>query len=132
MTGAQGTESAGGRDVPATAGAVAPYLTSEQHARWWKETGRSELRQILLWRWDPIGVSDVFPDAATEYHSYAGTVVTRARAGASRVEIAAVLLGFEERQMGGRLSADEHLESVGSLIARWYPASMANWLRLSA
>lgn len=40
-------------------------------AQWWDETGEYELRQILHWRWDPIGVSSVFPYAADEYDDYA-------------------------------------------------------------
>lgn len=50
-------------------------------ARWWDETGDYELRQILHWRWDPIGVANVFPYAADEYGNYAPTIVDALRAG---------------------------------------------------
>lgn len=33
-------------------------------------TDALELRQILYWRWDPIGVSDEFPLNAGEYDLY--------------------------------------------------------------
>lgn len=31
---------------------------------------RDQLRQILYWRWDPIGVSDAFPHTIDECDSY--------------------------------------------------------------
>jgi hypothetical protein len=37
-------------------------LTTNEFARWWRETGEHELRQELLWSWDPLGVADPFPN----------------------------------------------------------------------
>jgi hypothetical protein len=32
-------------------------LTPAEFTRWRRETGERELGQLLLWRWDPIGVA---------------------------------------------------------------------------
>lgn len=45
---------------------AADKLTTDEFARWWHETGEHELRQLLLWRWDPIGVADYFPNTVGE------------------------------------------------------------------
>ncbi len=42
-------------------------LSTEDFARWWKETGEHELRQILFWKWDPIGAFDSSPNTTDEY-----------------------------------------------------------------
>jgi hypothetical protein len=65
------------------AGDPPEQLTTEEFARWWKETGEHELRQILLWRRDPIGVADFFPNTAEEYDGYAPQIVQSLRNGAS-------------------------------------------------
>jgi hypothetical protein len=45
-------------------------LSNDALERWWTETGEFELRQILHWKWDPIGVAYKFPWAADEYDMY--------------------------------------------------------------
>ena len=55
----------------------------EEFALWWSETGERELRQLLFWKWDPIGVNPFFPRTADEYDGYATQVVTALRTGAS-------------------------------------------------
>jgi len=57
-------------------------LDADEFARWWKETGEHELRQILFWKWDPIGVSDIFPNTADDYDGYAPPIVSALRKGA--------------------------------------------------
>ena len=102
-------------------------LTREQFARWWRETGERELRQILFWRWDPIGVSYLFPTAADEYDSYGPATVALIRAGASEDDIADHL-GFVERETMG-LSRDDpdHRLEVAQLLMRWFETSVNAW-----
>src|SRR3954468_15284766 len=57
-------------------------LSEEEYARWGNEAGFAELRQLLFWRWDPIGVGDAFPVTADEYDLYARVLLSRLRAGA--------------------------------------------------
>ena len=41
-------------------------LGSDHFARWSKETGERELRQLLSWKWDPLGaVAISFPKRLT-------------------------------------------------------------------
>jgi hypothetical protein len=39
------------------------WLSPDQAERWADEAGFGELRQVLLWRWDPIGLAESFPNA---------------------------------------------------------------------
>jgi len=71
-------------------------------AQWWDETGECELRQILHWRWDPIGVANVFPYAADEYDSQLPSVVDALRARASAADIARLLATIEDDRILGR------------------------------
>jgi hypothetical protein len=84
-------------------------LTREQFARWWRETGELELRQILFWRWDPPGV------------------VALLRAGASEDDLADHL-GFVERETM-LLSSDDpdRRAEVAQLLASWFGNSVARW-----
>jgi hypothetical protein len=107
-------------------------LTREQFARWWRETGEGELRQVLFWRWDPIGVSDSFPHTADEYDGYGPGVVALLRAGASEDDLADHL-GFVERETIG-LSTDDHRRraDVAQLLTRWFGNSVDAWQRSAA
>jgi hypothetical protein len=102
-------------------------LTREQFARWWRETGERELRQILFWRWDPIGVADAFPTTADEYDSYGPGVVALLQAGASEDDMADHL-GFVERETM-LLSGDDpgRRAEVAQLLASWFGNSIAGW-----
>jgi hypothetical protein len=51
----------------------------------WRDQ-RSQVRDILMEHWDPIGVSGI-PEAADEYDTYVGYVVGALRNGRSIVEI---------------------------------------------
>jgi hypothetical protein len=102
-------------------------LTTEEFARWWRETGEHELRQLLLWRWDPIGVADHFPNTADEYDGYAPQVVQQLRRGSDAAAIAAHLGGVQRQSMGGPLTSPERLAYLGSLIREWYENSQASW-----
>jgi hypothetical protein len=73
-------------------------LSTDDFARWWKETGERELRQLLYWVWDPIGVSGSFPWAADEYDGYASQVVQALRKGKDEADIATMLQTIEQER----------------------------------
>lgn len=103
-------------------------LSAEEHARWWKEAGGWQLRQLLYWKWDPIGVNDGFPWTYDEYDTYAGQVITQLRNEADAAEIARYLKDVASGAMGlsyspGSLSFD----SVAQQIIDWYPSSIEWW-----
>ena len=104
-------------------------LSDEQYARWWAETGEHELRQLLLWRWDPIGVAQEFPNAADEYDDYAPALAELLRGGASEAEIAEHLEAVERDSMGLAASSPERLGSLGELLAGWFEHSVHSWRR---
>ena len=102
-------------------------LTTDEFARWWRETGEHELRQLLLWRWDPIGVADYFPSTADEYDGYAPQVVQLLRSGGRAEAVAAHLSDVERQSMDGPLTSPERLDYLGSLIREWYENSQSSW-----
>jgi len=101
-------------------------LTRDQFARWWREAGERELRQMLYWRWDPIGVADQFPVAADEYDDYGPGVVALLRAGASEEDVADHL-AFVERETIGVLQQPERCAAVAALLASWFANSVDAW-----
>lgn len=104
---------------------------ADQPLKWWTETGEFELRQILHWRWDPIGVAGEFPYAADEYHAYAPEIVSSLAGGASAREIALLLASIENDRMWGAGPFDgepsDRLRDLGEAIIAWYAASQARW-----
>jgi hypothetical protein len=102
-------------------------LTTEEFARWWRETGERELRQLLLWRWDPMGVGDYFPNTADEYDGYAPQLVEVLRKGGDADGVAAHLRDVERHSMDGPLTSPERLKYLGSLIREWYESSQDSW-----
>jgi hypothetical protein len=101
-------------------------LTRDQFARWWREAGERELRQLLFWRWDPIGVADSFPFTADEYDGYAPGVVALLRAGASEEDVADHL-AFVERETIGVLDDETRCAEVAALLTGWYANSVDAW-----
>lgn len=102
-------------------------LTTEDFVRWWRETGEHELRQVLLWRWDPIGVADYFPSTADEYDDYAPQLVKLLRDGADAAAVAAHLRDVERRSMDGPITSPKRLGDLGALIHEWYGVSQDSW-----
>lgn len=101
-------------------------------AQWWDETGEYELRQILHWRWDPIGVSSVFPDAADEYDDYAPMLLDALQARASAADIARLLATIEDDRIfdGAPVCTEEpadRLRELGDAIVGWYETSQRRW-----
>ena len=106
---------------------AADELTTAEFARWWRETGERELRQLLLWRWDPIGVADYFPNTADEYDGYAPQLVQVLRKGGDAAAVSAHLGEVEHQSMDGPFTSPERLDYLGSLIREWYENSLDSW-----
>ena len=101
-------------------------MNTEQFAEWWRRTGEQELRQILFWRWDPLGVADCFPDTADEYDGYAPQLVKLLRADATEAEIAAHLAEVEHETMGLSWPRPEALADLAAFLKGWYESSVAS------
>ena len=96
-------------------------MDAQEHDRWWRERGDTELRELLLREWDPIGISRIADAQLDEYEHYAGQLVRRLRAGATEEEVAAVLEGF--RTDMGLEPSDELPLGVARTIRDWYRSS---------
>jgi hypothetical protein len=108
-----------------------PSLSGAQFARWADDVGFDELRHILLWRWDPIGIVDSFPNTADEYDRYACALLTRLGDNVTSSEIAAYLGDVEKSRMffGRQHSADADLRALSERILAWYGRSISRWLQ---
>jgi hypothetical protein len=104
-------------------------LEPKEWAKWWKESGERELRQILFWRWDPIGVADEFPYTEDEYDGYATRVASLLHDEASPEAVADYLGTVERESMGldEKRRADAHRREVVRFILEWYPESLSRW-----
>jgi hypothetical protein len=105
-------------------------LEPKQWARWWKEAGERELRQILFWRWDPIGVADEFPYTEEEYDRYVMHVASLLRDEASLDAVADYLGAVERDSMGIHETprAQAHRREVAHFLwDPWYPNSVGRW-----
>jgi len=60
---------------------------------------RHAIRQILMQKWDPIGVKDV-PEAADEYDMYIDDIYCLLKRGASDEELSKHLVKIETERMG--------------------------------
>ena len=103
-------------------------LSEEQHARWWKEAGGWQLRQLLYWQWDPIGVNGSFPWSFDEYDTYAGPIATQLRNGADAKEISRYLRAVATTTMGlSEESISPWLDETSRRLVDWYPSSIDWW-----
>jgi hypothetical protein len=103
-------------------------LSEEEYARWWNEVGFAELRQLLFWRWDPLGVDDAFPTTADEYDRYARVLLARLRTGMAAGQVAEYLLEVERSSMGRRFSDDAKLHEVAERVIAWFEESVPHWM----
>lgn len=101
-------------------------LPVEEHAQWWTKRGQHELRQILYWCWDPIGVNDAFPLTEDEYDRHVATVFGLAKRGASPEKVAGHLSSIEHEQMETPTTSDHRL-AVACRVIEWYPQSLEHW-----
>jgi hypothetical protein len=100
---------------------------SEASDRWWDETGDYELRQLLYWKWDPIGVNTAFPRTADEYDRYVSDVGTALRGGASQAAIVDLLARIERERMGLRGTEPEPLALLATELVVWVETSRESW-----
>jgi hypothetical protein len=104
-------------------------ITAEQFARWWKETGERELRQVLFWRWDPIGVADYFPNTVGEYDDYPPGIAALLRLGVNAEGVGEHLEFLEREPMGLAAPDPDRCGRTAGLLVEWYANSVASWLR---
>jgi hypothetical protein len=100
-------------------------LTDPEHAAWWDARGEEQLRELLFWRWDPLGVDTAFPATWDEYDAYAPRIVAVLRAGGDRVAVAAELAAIARDVMG--LPAPRAAEDAARAIVDWYGESTGEW-----
>jgi hypothetical protein len=100
-------------------------LTDAEHAAWWDARGEEQLRELLFWRWDPIGVDTAFPHTWDEYDAYAPRVVAVLRAGGDAAAVAAELAAIARDVIG--LAAPEAAERAAPAIVEWYAESTEAW-----
>ena len=103
-------------------------LDDGQFARWWAETGEWELCQILYWKWDPIRVSEYFPDSAHEYDSYADEIIAAVGDGASIAKISETLVIIEDERMGLGKGPSDRRHTVAADILAWFESSQNRWM----
>lgn len=104
-------------------------LSEEQYGEWTMQSGFGELRQILYWRWDPIGVDNAFPITADEYDSYVEGLLSRLWRGIQPAAIADCLRQAERESMGSGYTAEAELLALGQRIADWHENSIDLWMR---
>ncbi len=78
-----------------------------------------ELRQILYWRWDPLGVSDSFPLNAGEYDRYADELLTRLEAGARDDSVTEYLERVEREWITVGVGRARERD-IGEVVAWWF------------
>jgi hypothetical protein len=104
---------------------VSDQTTGEAHARefsdWWRDTGEQELRQLLYWVWDPIGLNPDFPHASDEYDRYAIEVATALASGMPQSTLAALLGSIEQNRMG---MGPRPLDAIAERLREWHERSI--------
>ena len=106
---------------------MADGLTTEEYARWSRIAGYQELTQILLWRWDPIGVQVGFPITAEEYGDCATHLLARLRQGMSATEVAEYLRATARSQMEIDGGDADSLRELGEYVIAWHERSQRFW-----
>ena len=93
-----------------------------------EQTGEHGLRQLLFWRWDPIGVSDYIPNTADEYDGYAPQIVQALRDEASDEKLVRMIQRFEHDTMGPSPRPDlDRVPTLVELLRLWFEDSRASW-----
>jgi hypothetical protein len=85
--------------------------------RWWQERGADALEEILVARWDPLGIRDD-PEQQHAYARWAVRLGIRLRHGVSAEEVFD-LLAAASRELGVRADPRQ-LAAVAMEIRRWY------------
>jgi hypothetical protein len=98
-----------------------PIRQDDDFERWWRTTGFRELRQVLLWRWDPLGVDDCFPATEDEYDAYARPVAELLAGGADAEAIVDLLAEIEHDVMS--VVGGTGRGPIGEIVVEWYEQS---------
>ncbi|NUT56309.1 MAG: hypothetical protein HOQ03_10035 [Thermoleophilia bacterium] len=85
--------------------------------RWWRQGGRTALEEILLERWDPLGVGDD-PALRDTFARWAVRVGVRLRHGVSAEELFD-LLAAANRRLGVRVN-ERQIAAAAIEIRHWY------------
>lgn len=101
-------------------------LSDDEHERWRRETGFRELRALLHWHWDPVGIADDFPVCEDEYDDYVNPVIKRLRDGGGAEAAGEYLRSIEREWMGGSGACSE---AIAPTVAHWYETSLDRWRR---
>lgn len=102
-------------------------LTDPEHAAWFEARGEEQLRELLFWRWDPIGVASAFPATWDEYDRYAPRIAAVLRAGGDAAAVAAELAAIERAVMGLERGDDVAARAAAEAIVAWYPRATKAW-----
>jgi hypothetical protein len=110
---------------------VAGTTLAEREA-WWAETGRGQLRQLVYWRWDPIGVSGEFPTTHDEYNIYADAMrdplVAETDDGELKAGVLRAVLGAQTSMgLERKPKAEEDRRRLTDLILDWRYQSIWLW-----
>jgi hypothetical protein len=103
-----------------------------ERQRWWESVGQDQLRQLLYWRWDPIGINSEFPNTNDEYDHYAeamrelllGDLVgdeLEARV-LEALRQAQVAMGLEEKT-----GAEDSRQEAAALVLTWRDRAIRMW-----
>lgn len=97
----------------------------EPFEQWWRAVGFRELRQLLLWRWDPVGVADFFPATEDEYDMYARPLAELLGDGGDAAAVTGYLEEIERDAMNdpGVAATPE----LGEAIFEWYDESRQHY-----
>ncbi len=94
--------------------------------QWWEDDGFRELRQLLLWRWDPVGVADIaFPHVESEYDQYARGIAELLHDRGSSRDLAAHLESLELHLVNPREGEDAiaRIRELAERLVAWYDES---------
>jgi hypothetical protein len=99
---------------------------SDKQFRAWAPKGIGELRQLMLFRWDPDQLSTDFPVSEDHYEGIARTVVLGLRMGDDRARFERRL--DHQQETPGWVRADPSvLDRLWHLTNDWLPRSLAHW-----
>ena len=90
---------------------------------WFKRRGGTQLRQLVMNTWDPIGVRGV-AEAHDEYDGYLGGIADAVRRDLGEAAIADLLTGFATENIGLRPNQDRDIAAARA-ITQWYAEAMA-------
>ena len=92
--------------------------------QWWEDVGQDQLRQLLYWRWDPIGINSEFPNTSGEYDRYADGMRELMVLDHDQEDLRAkVLKALRQAQvamgLGGRTGSEESRQEAAALVLGW-------------